>query len=84
VSTSNVPDQIPNEVADLDGLVARARGIRQWLNDTYPACLTDQEHLDAGSKERAYWHYGYMVALNDALGILTGDSPLKGERGTRQ
>jgi hypothetical protein len=41
-----------------------------------PSCFAEQGHLNEGTAERAYWHYGYMVALNDALSILTGEGPL--------
>jgi hypothetical protein len=32
----------------------------------------DQHHLDEGSNERTYWHYGYASALKDVLAILEG------------
>lgn len=41
-----------------------------------PSCFSEQKHLNDGTTERAYWHYGYMVALSDALRILTSASPL--------
>jgi hypothetical protein len=30
----------------------------------------DQRHLQDGSEQRAYWHYGYASALKDVLAIL--------------
>jgi hypothetical protein len=30
----------------------------------------DQLHLEEGTSERTYWHYGYASALKDVLGIL--------------
>jgi len=30
----------------------------------------NQRHLDEGTTERTYWHYGYASALKDVLGIL--------------
>ena len=32
----------------------------------------DQRHLEEGTSERTYWHYGYASALKDVLGILQG------------
>lgn len=32
--------------------------------------FAEQRHLDPGTSERAYWHYGYLVALRDVLGLL--------------
>ena len=45
----------------------RLDGIRKWLNDEAPYIIADQRHLDEGSPERAYWHYGYQAALADVL-----------------
>jgi hypothetical protein len=45
----------------------RERNLTEWLRDNAPFCVTDQKHLDADTPERAYWHYGYMVALRDVL-----------------
>ena len=33
-------------------------------------CVSEQRHLSEGSRERAYWRYGYMVALRDVLRFL--------------
>lgn len=41
-----------------------------WLADTAPQVTVEQKHLDEGSVERTYWHYGYMVALRDVLKLL--------------
>lgn len=73
-----MPRNLPScdNTLDLSGLIARTRGIQKWLKRAHPSCFANQEHLNEGSKERAYWHYGYMVALNDALKLLTGDGPL--------
>ncbi len=35
--------------------------------------LAAQKHLDADTTERAYWHHGYYMALNDALRLLQRD-----------
>lgn len=50
----------------------RARDLEAWLKENAPYCSDEQQHLDAGSKEQAYWHHGYMMALQDVLGMLGG------------
>jgi hypothetical protein len=39
-----------------------------------PECQVEQKHLDAGTPERVYWHYGYLCALRDALDLLKRSS----------
>ena len=57
---------------DLSAIERRAADIREWLQKNAPDCLVEQRHLEEGSRERVYWHYGYMVALRDVLRFLTG------------
>jgi hypothetical protein len=59
---------------DIRALEKRADDLSAWLRENAPESLTEQRHLDEGTQERAYWHYGYMVALRDVLKFLT-DSP---------
>jgi hypothetical protein len=54
----------------IDILKKRADLLEQWLDDNHPECREDQEHLDLNTPERAYWHYGYMAALNDVLRLV--------------
>lgn len=35
-----------------------------------PYCARDQTHLDDGTRERAYWHYGYLAGLMDVRSVL--------------
>jgi hypothetical protein len=73
----------PRSVGELlDRLEDRSIGQRQWLLDNYPECFEEQKHTDDGTPERAYWHYGYMVALRDVAAALrrlpasaTSDTP---------
>jgi hypothetical protein len=51
-------------------LEARVRDLREWLREHGPDCATEQKHLDEGSAERTYWHYGYLSALIDTLAQL--------------
>jgi hypothetical protein len=45
-------------------------GIKEWLAENFPECFTEQKHLDQGSAERTYWHYGYLCALRDTLKLI--------------
>ena len=36
----------------------------EWLRENAPY-IAEQKHLDADTPERAYWHYGYVVAMRD-------------------
>ena len=58
---------------DISVLEDRARQLSEWLKKSAPECFTEQKHLDENTQERVYWHYGYMVALRDALRFLTGE-----------
>ncbi len=55
------------EWRDLPTIRERAENLKEWLQDNAPYISVDQRHLDADTVERAYWHYGYMVALRDTL-----------------
>lgn len=57
--------------ADLTNLLhERAVQLTEWLQNENPECFTEQKHLDEGSAERAYWHFGYLSAVNDVLRLL--------------
>ncbi|HTZ34566.1 MAG TPA: hypothetical protein VMB84_00995 [Stellaceae bacterium] len=43
----------------------RADSLARWLEEHAPRCPSEQRHLDEGTQERAYWHYGYLMALRD-------------------
>ncbi len=51
-------------------IAERAANQAGWLANNAPEVMSEQKHLDEGSPERAYWHYGYMVALRDVLKSL--------------
>jgi hypothetical protein len=50
-----------------DALKKRIGELDKWLKQNCPDCPTEQAHLTEGSREQAYWYYGYMVALRDVL-----------------
>lgn len=53
-----------------DRLQERCNDLREWLLEHAPDCDHVQAHLTTGTPERAYWHYGYAVALRDVLALL--------------
>jgi hypothetical protein len=48
----------------------RASELSKWLADHGSDYREMQAHLDAGSSERSYWHYGYLIALRDVLRLI--------------
>ena len=56
--------------ADLDALQRedlnrRIKATESWLHQNAAFCFDEQVHLDEGTRERAYWHHGYLLALRD-------------------
>jgi hypothetical protein len=62
------------ESARMAAISEKATGLAQWLTENAPYCETSQKHLDAGTVEQAYWHYGYLCALRDILNIVSTES----------
>lgn len=63
--------------AHIQAIAARVSEIESWLDDEAPYARYDQDHLDSGTPERAYWHLGYVTALRDIVARLSdgaGDS----------
>ncbi len=48
----------------------RKKFLESDLLKTSPEIFKEQKHLDKGSIERTYWHYGYLIALSDILAKL--------------
>jgi hypothetical protein len=59
------------ESTEFRKLERREKALRQWLSKNAPECKREQKHLDEGSQERAYWHYGYVTALRDVLRLMS-------------
>jgi hypothetical protein len=53
----------------------RANSIELWLEENGGRALREQRHLDSKTQERAYWHFGYMVALRDVLNLICNQGP---------
>lgn len=58
-------------VSVIELLQNREQGLRRWILHSEPQCLNNQVHLDEGTPERTYWHYGYMMAIRDVIILLT-------------
>jgi hypothetical protein len=59
------------EEAQMEALYAKADAISHWLREHAPYCEASQKHLEEGTAERAYWHFGYVRAVQDCLRLLT-------------
>jgi hypothetical protein len=51
----------------LERMRERRDGQLDWLRENHPEVFNEQKHLDGGSPERAYYHFGYASALRDVL-----------------
>jgi hypothetical protein len=58
------------ENLQIQAISDKARALTRWLIENAPHCEASQRHLDPGTKEQAYWHYGYLCALKDMLAIV--------------
>ncbi len=45
--------------------------VKEWVALNAPECRLEQKHLDEGTAERAYWHHGYLSALQDVLRFIS-------------
>ncbi len=45
--------------------------VKEWVALNAPECRIEQKHLDEGTAERAYWHHGYLSALQDVLRFIS-------------
>lgn len=53
-----------------DAIDRRIAELRVWLKENAPECADAQNHLDANTSARGYWHHGYLVALIDMRNLL--------------
>ena len=72
---------MPKIISDetIERLCRRRDVQRAWLQDEAPYISEDQRHLDANTPERAYWRYGYFMALTDMLSLLDADPNQKAD-----
>ena len=62
------------EGAQIQAISSKAEALKQWLAENAPGCAISQMHLEQGTAEQAYWHYGYFCALRDILTIIDSES----------
>ncbi len=55
---------------NLRSISERADQLAGSICENSAECIGEQRHLNEGSRERAYWQYGYMIALRDILRFL--------------
>ena len=53
----------------------RANQLADSICESSTDCIGEQGQLNEGSRERAYWQYGYMVALRDVLRFMADNQP---------
>lgn len=58
------------ESSQMRAISDKVEGLTRWLRENAPYCETAQKHLDEGSLEQAYWHYGYLCAVRDVLSMI--------------
>ena len=62
------------EGARIRAISDKAEALTRWLAEHAPYCEDSQKHLDQGTSEQAYWHYGYVCAIRDILAIVDPES----------
>jgi hypothetical protein len=58
------------ELQQIQAIVDKANALERWLSEHVPEVERSQKHLDPGTLEQAYWHYGYVCALRDVLAVI--------------
>ena len=53
-------------------IVERIAAMEEWMRHYDSSALREQRHLIRNSTERTYWNYGYLIALREALDLITG------------
>lgn len=62
------------ERSQIQAIFDKAEALARWLAENARSCETAQKHLDPGTLEQAYWHYGYLCALKDMLALVDSES----------
>ncbi len=62
------------ERSQIQAISDKADALARWLAENAPDCEISQKHLDPGTVEQTYWHYGYLCALRDVLAIVDSES----------
>ena len=58
-------------------VVAQLEILRDGINDFLASSphIAGQRHLKADTVEHDYYYYGYVIAINDAIGLLAKKEP---------
>lgn len=51
----------------LHALKARRETVILWLKKNHPSVVKENKHLNQDGETRAYWHYGYLMAISDII-----------------
>ncbi len=62
------------ERSQIQAIFDQAEAISRWLAENAPGCELSQKHLDPGTVEQIYWHYGYFCAIRDILALIGPES----------
>ena len=62
------------ERSQIQAIFDKAEALTRWLAEHAPICDISQKHLDPGTIEQVYWHYGYVCALRDTLSLVESES----------
>ena len=65
---------VQSKRAIIASLEKRRDDLIAWLKKEDPGCFRQQKHLEEGTAERVYWHYGYLTAVRDTLRLLSRKS----------
>ena len=68
------------EFKDFEDVRERADELAAWISESSSDLVGEQRQLQVGSREHAYWHYGYMVALRDVLRFMEDSRMLEESR----
>lgn len=52
-------------------IVERIAAMEEWMRQYGSSALREQRHLERDSIERAYWNFGYLMALREALALVS-------------
>ena len=58
------------EPAQMRAISDKITSLTRWLAENASHCESAQKHLDQGTAEQAYWHYGYLCALRDVVAVI--------------
>jgi hypothetical protein len=62
------------EPAQMQVILDKIDRLTTWLAENASYCESAQKHLDNGTAEQAYWHYGNLCALRDVTSVIQSKS----------